>query len=98
MRPVFVKPRCTMIFMAIAHAVIDAPDGTRYERGDEVDESKFDAHDDELQELRDGGSIRDEEYDESADRVGPPAVVEIEGVRYVQADDAGKGEADGQRS
>lgn len=82
--------------MAFAHAVIDAPDGTRYERGAEVDESKFDAHPDELLELRDGGAIRDEKYDKSVDRVGPPAVVEIEGVRYVQADDTSEGASDGQ--
>jgi hypothetical protein len=74
--------------MPYAHAVIDASDGTRYERGDEVDLSKF--AEEELDDLRDGGAIRDEDYDPEQDRVGPPATIVIEGVEYVQADDGSR--------
>lgn len=74
--------------MPYAHAVIDAPDGTRYQRGDEVDESKFDSHEDELTELREGGAVREDEYDPAADEVPMPDVVVIDGVEYKKAVDA----------
>ena len=74
--------------MPYAHAVIDAPDGTRYERGDEVDEEKFEEA--ELEDLVVGGAIREEDYDPEADKVGPPDVIEIEGVTYVAVSDDSK--------
>lgn len=65
-----------------AHAVIEVGD-TKFQRGDEVP-SDIDGFD----ELVESGSVReDEEYDPAADEVGPPEVVEIDGVRYVQASD-----------
>lgn len=84
--------------MPFAHAVIDAPDGTRYQRGDEVDESKFDSHEEELQELRDGGAIREEDYDPAVDEVPMPDVVVIDGVEYKKATDASEEGSDADRS
>lgn len=84
--------------MPFAHAVIDAPDGTRYQRGDEVDESKFVSHEEELAELRDGGAIRDEDYDPAADVSPAPDVVEIDGVKYVKTADAAEEATDAERS
>jgi hypothetical protein len=70
-----------------AHALIELPDGTKYDRGDEVPEDAFSAED--LEYLRDGGSLSDEPYDPAADIVPPPEYVEIDGVRYKkESDDA----------
>lgn len=82
--------------MPFAHAVIDASDGTRYQRGDEVDLEKF--TEEELAELQDGGAIREEDYDEAADVVPAPDVVEIEGVKYVKTTDAAEEATDAERS
>lgn len=88
--------------MAYAHAVIDAPDGTRYERGDEVDLDKFPVivdketgeEIDQAANLYEGGALSDEEYDEAVDKVGPPDVIVIEGVEYVKAADGAKEDTD----
>jgi hypothetical protein len=79
--------------MPYAHAVIDASDGTRYQRGDEVDLDKFTQE--ELGDLQDGGAIREEDYDEAADKVGPPDTIVIEGVEYVKAVDAAEEDSHG---
>jgi hypothetical protein len=84
-----------------AHAVIDAPNGKRYERGDEIDESDFVVKDDDtdhVAELLDGGSLSEEDYDPAADEVPAPDVVEIDGVRYVKTTDASKEKTDADRS
>jgi hypothetical protein len=78
--------------MLYAHALIHAEDGPRYDRGDEVPEDAFSPED--LEALKDGGAVSEDPYDPEQDRVGPPATVEIEGVRYVQVDDGAKADED----
>lgn len=67
--------------MAYAHAVIELDDRT-IQRGDKVFEDDFSTES--WDELVDGGSIADEPYDEAADVVPPPDVVEIDGVKYTK--------------
>jgi hypothetical protein len=65
-----------------AHAVIELETGNRFNRGDFVPDGTFEGE--ELQELLDGGSLSEEEYDESVEAVPPPAVIEIAGIKYVK--------------
>ena len=73
--------------MPYAHAVIEVPVDpedvtqgvTRYERGDEVPVDIPGA-----EELIEFGSLSDDAYDPSVEVTPPPAVIEIDGVRYVQ--------------
>lgn len=73
--------------MAYAHALIEVPldpedvskGVTRFERGKEVPNDLPG-----IEELREGGSVRDEPYDPAADTSPPPDVVEIDGVRYTK--------------
>lgn len=79
--------------MPYAHAVIEVPfdaeDPTQgvvvYQRGDEVPDDLPGA-----EELREHGSVRDEEYDASKEPTQVPDFVEIDGVRYVKADDGAR--------
>ena len=77
--------------MPYAHAVIEIPRDPsdpsagvyRYNRGDEVP-----ADLEGMDYLREGGSVADEPYDpDSEPALGPPDVVEIDGVKYVKASD-----------
>lgn len=68
--------------MAFAHALIELEDGTRIQRGETVPDDVPG-----LDELREAGSVSDEEYDPEQDVTGPPETVEIQGVRYVQVRD-----------
>lgn len=76
--------------MAYAHAVIEVPRDADdpsagvvvYRRGDEVPDDLTG-----MDELREYGSVRDEEYDPSDEPVQTPQSVEINGVRYVQSGD-----------
>lgn len=89
--------------MPYAHAVIDAPNGHRFERGDEVDLDAFvvkdddgtDASPDIVANLYEGGALSDEPYDSSVDEVPAPEIVEIDGVKYVKASDGAKEASDG---
>lgn len=66
-----------------AHALINDPrSGKRYRQGDKVpdDLPGFD-------ELVEGGAVSAEKYDPAADVLPPPGIVEIDGVRYVKAED-----------
>lgn len=68
-----------------AHARIEVPNDpedpsagvTRYEQGDEVPEAVAEGLE----------CVSDEPYNPAADKLPPPATVEIDGVRYVQASD-----------
>lgn len=68
-----------------AHATIhDHKTDTVYTRGNVVENpEEIDGWD----ELVGGGALKEEDYDPSADEVGPPAQVEVDGVRYVRAED-----------
>lgn len=77
--------------MPYAHAVIEVPRDPadpaagvyRYNRGDEVP-----ADLDGIESLREYGSVADEPYDPDLEpALGPPDVVEIDGVKYVKASD-----------
>jgi hypothetical protein len=67
--------------MAYAHAVIETEDG-RYERGDEVPADLPG-----IQDLRSGGSVSNSPYIPEDDTLPPPEEIEIDGVRYVRAQD-----------
>jgi len=71
-----------------AHALVHAADGPIYDRGAEVPEDAFSAEDRDA--LLEGGALSTEPYDPAKDEVGPPSVVEIDGVRYVAVDDGAK--------
>jgi len=60
-----------------AHALIELADGSRVERGEVVPDNV-----DGLDELKDAGSVREDEYDPASDVPPPPQFVEIDGVRY----------------
>lgn len=67
--------------MPYAHAVIELEART-VQRGDEVSKDDFSAES--WEELLDGGAVSDEPYDEAADVVPPPDVVEIDGIKYTK--------------
>ena len=69
--------------MPYAHALIELPDGTKFQRGDEVPAKVAKDHTD----LVEGGAIQDTEYDPAVDVSEAPAVVEIEGARYIKVSD-----------
>jgi hypothetical protein len=69
-----------------AHALIEVGD-TKYKRGDLVPEDLPG-----LDELIEGGAVSPETYNPASDEVGPPDVVEIDGVTYVQAEDSAGGD------
>lgn len=84
-----------------AHAVIDAPNGVRYQRGDEINEKDFVVKDDDtdhLAELLDGGSVSEKDYDPAVDEVPMPDVVVIDGVEYKKAADGAEEASDADRS
>jgi hypothetical protein len=76
--------------MAYAHAVIEVPrdandpsqGSVTYKRGDTVPDDLSG-----IEELREAGSVRDEEYDPSDEPTQVPDFVEIDGVRYVKTGD-----------
>lgn len=77
--------------MAYAHALIEYTDDdgavVRYNRGDSVPKSTpgFD-------ELVEEGAIKNEKYDPDAEPKLTPEFVEVDGVRYVKANDGAEAE------
>lgn len=86
--------------MAYAHALIEVPrdaddpskGSVKYQRGDYVPDDLPG-----VDELREAGSVQDEEYDPSDEPVLTPEFVEIEGVRYVKTGDGAEESADAAR-
>lgn len=77
--------------MAYAHALIEYTDEdgnlVRISRGDEIasDTPGY-------EELVDGGSVKDDEYDPETEPKLTPDYVEIDGVRYVKTGDGSEAE------
>lgn len=66
-----------------AHALIELEDGSRIQRG-----AKVRADLPGLDELKAGGAVSSEPYDETQDQLPPPEEVEIEGFVYKRAEEA----------
>ena len=79
--------------MPYAHALIELENGDLIERGEEVT-GEIEGYD----ELVEGGSISDEEYDPAQDEVGPPETVVIDGITYVQASDGARSKSGTKRN
>lgn len=77
--------------MAYAHALIEYTDEdgnlVRISRGDEITSDTPG-----YEELVDGGSVKDDEYDPEAEPKLTPDYVEIDGVRYVKTGDGSEAE------